>query len=175
MIQLRTERLRIFPLSAAQLTLLTISRHALEQSAGLQLSTFELNADDSFLREFSEAITHYILPRVCENPHVYEWFTHWLIVSQAQNITIGGIGAAGPPDASGQVMIGYFIDRKFEGRGFASEAVKGFTGWLLAHPAVKSVIADTPVTNTGSQRVLRKNGFELIGPTEEGLRWQLKT
>ncbi|WP_460636748.1 GNAT family N-acetyltransferase [Larkinella harenae] len=149
-----------------------MSRSVLETSMGLTVSTFELNADSSFIREFEEAIEPFIIPNIAAYPEHWLWYTHWLIVHREYNLTIGGMGAAGPPNADGQVMIGYFIDRKFEGQQYTTEAVTCFLNWIFQHPDVTTVVADTPAEHFASQRVLQKNGFELVGEVEEGLRWQ---
>jgi RimJ/RimL family protein N-acetyltransferase len=71
-------------------------------------------------------------------------------------------------------MLGYFIDKKFENAGFATEALGRLLDWVLLNPAVQSVAADTLVNGLASQRVLQKNGFQPAGPSEEGLRWVRK-
>lgn len=167
-----SNRLQLIPLSLTDLYQLLISRSALETSLGLTLSNFELSADDAFIREFEDAIEPYIIPHVAAHPDHWRWYTHWLIVHREQNLTIGGIGAAGLPDENGQVMIGYFVDRKFEGQQYTTEAVDCFLHWIFRDSGVKTVIADTPTEHVASQRVLQKNGFRLLGEVEEGLRWQ---
>jgi len=108
------------------------------------------------------------------DPNDYEWYSHWIIILKEENLTIGGIGANGLPDSNGEVIIGYYIDKKYEGRGFATEALQAFVGWMILNQDVKCVIADTLVNNLASQRVLQKNVFVLRGPVEEGLRWEKK-
>lgn len=158
-------------LSLEEVTILSESRNKLESFLGLHSSNLQLNADDSFLEELSSAISGYILPMVKANPSNYQWFTHWLIVNKLENITIGGIGCNGLPDENGQVMIGYYIDKKYENKGYATEATNCLLQWLLKNPDLKSVIADTLTDGIQSQKVLQKAGFTLVGPVEEGLRW----
>jgi ribosomal-protein-alanine N-acetyltransferase len=169
-----SDRLRLLPLSLEQLKLLAKGRKVLEEALNLPYSNFELSADKSFMEEFDQAIEHYIISRVEANPENAEWFTHWLITETESGISIGGIGASGTPDENGMVMIGYFIDRKFEGLGYATEAVGRFTEWILQNPEVKLVVADTPILHVASQKVLGNNNFVLLGEVEEGFRWQLE-
>ena len=169
-----TKRLRLMPLSYEQLLLLAASRHQLEEHLGLTRSDFTLNAPDSFLLEFDYVIKNVFLEKVRENPEKYQWHTHWLIIDNATNLTVGGMGAGGETDANGQNMIGYFIDGKFEGKGYATEAVIQFTNWMFeADPKLKTVIADTLTDGIASQKVLQKAGFIFDSRVEEGLRWKL--
>lgn len=170
----QSDILRLIPLNSDQLILLSKGRHNLENSLDLDLSNLELNADSDFLEEFSNFVNDEFITMVRSHEKNFEWYTHWLIVHEELNLTIGGIGANGLPDETGQVMIGYYIDKKFEGKGFATEAVKLFLNWMTESNIVglKVVIADTLITGLGSQKVLLKNGFEFAGTVEDGFRWQ---
>ena len=78
----------------------------------------------------------------------------------------------GLPDENGQVLLGYYIYGKFEGKGYMTEALVVFLEWIFLNPDVKLVVADTLEDGYGSQKVLKKNGFVFAGPSDEGLRWQ---
>jgi [ribosomal protein S5]-alanine N-acetyltransferase len=172
---IQTNRLRLIPLSYDQLQALSVSRQKLEKLLGLSISDFKLNAPDSFLEEFNDVIQHIFLQKVTENPQAYLWYTHWIIVENESNLTIGGMGARGETDANGENMIGYFIDQKSEGKGYATEAVIHFCEWMFQQDrALKTVLADTLADGLGSQRVLQKAGFIFDSAVEEGLRWRLK-
>ncbi|MBK7884955.1 MAG: GNAT family N-acetyltransferase [Chitinophagaceae bacterium] len=170
---IKSDRLSLWALSYEQVIALSNNRNNLEKSIGLFLSTFELNADENFLNELAEALNSHIAPMIKKNVAFYEWYTHWLIVDEQQKLTIGGIGGTGLPDANGEVMIGYFIDKKFEKQGYATEALNSFVKWLFQNNDLLAVIADTPVDNFGSQRVLQKAGFKRIGEVEEVIKWKL--
>lgn len=172
MTSLLSNRLQIIPLSLTDLEQFALSRTALEISRGLTVSTFELNADDSLKAELDQAIEQYVIPHVKAHPTTWFWYTHWIIVHRELNLTIGGLGVTGPPDADGQTLIGYFIDRKFEGQQYTTEAVGCFLDWIFEQPGVKAVLADTPAEHLASQRVLQKNGFVWVGEVEEGVRWR---
>ncbi|HEY1038727.1 MAG TPA: GNAT family N-acetyltransferase [Bacteroidia bacterium] len=175
MLHLYTDRLRLVPLTLEQLKILSGGRNSLERSMGLILSDFVLNADDSFMEEFQLAIDTHCIPKVTENPDNYLWFTHWLIVHRSLDLTIGGIGVDGLPNESGEVMIGYYIDKKFEGQGLAAEALAGMIKWLFENESVKSIIADTQEDNLASQKVLRRNGFVFESRVDEGYRFRLRS
>ncbi|WP_234735413.1 GNAT family N-acetyltransferase [Tellurirhabdus bombi] len=124
------------------------------------------------MQEFDEATAAYIIPKMEQMPERANWLTHWLIIHQQENRTIGGIGVSGFPDCEGATMMGYFIDRRYEGQGYATEAVSCLLKWLFACPDLQSVVADTLLDGIGSQTVLQRNDFFLEGRTEEGLRWR---
>ncbi|GAB3907283.1 hypothetical protein GCM10028803_40750 [Larkinella knui] len=172
MTSLFSKRLQLIPLPLTDLDQLAISRTTLETARGLEISDLKLSGDYDFMAEFQDALPQYIIPGVIAHPDDWFWYTHWLIVHRELNLTIGGIGVAGTPDADGQTLIGYFMDQRFEGRQFTTEAVACFLEWIFEHPDVKTVVADTPAHHIASQRVLQKNGFLLVGDVEEGVRWK---
>jgi hypothetical protein len=174
MFPLTSNRLRLIPLTIDQLQLLARGRDQLEASLELSVSDMDFDDGHGFMEEFRAVIPSYVIPAVAAHPDHFAWYTHWLVVHRALNLTIGGLGMTGLPDAEGQVMLGYFIDKKFENTGYATEAVGCLLDWVFLNPAVQAVAADTLVEGLGSQRVLRKNGFQPAGPTEEGLRWVRK-
>lgn len=84
------------------------------------------------------------------------------------------VGAVGIMPESGRchnAEIGYFIDRNFHGRGFASQALRLAEEYALAHlPWIRRFQAFIVVENHASVKVVRKAGF-----AEEGvLRAYLK-
>lgn len=172
MFSIYSQRLQLLPLPLSHLQLLQQSRSKLEEALQLHPSNLEIGGPIDFLKEFEDALEHFMLPKVAEHPEEYLWFTHWLIIHRDLNCIIGGIGGTWMPKEEGQVMIGYFIDKKFERQGYATEATQAFTAWIFSQPEVKTIIADTLEGGFDSQRVLQKNGFERFGTTEEGLRWK---
>ena len=59
--------------------------------------------------------------------------------------------------------IHYGIGVPFWNQGYASEAVKLATNWLLSHDAVQSVWTAVDIENSKTHRVLEKAGFEKDG------------
>ncbi len=171
---LQSTDLTLIPLNLDHLQLLAAGREHLERFLNLTPTVFELS-DPDFLGQFTESVTSYLLPQVAAHPDTFEWHTNWLIIDTVSRQIIGGIGVSGLPDGSGQTMIGYFIDKKFEGKGLATQAVQLFTGWLFQNKKLQSVIADIPDGHLGSQRVLEKSHFKYTGPVEDGHRWTLRT
>jgi [ribosomal protein S5]-alanine N-acetyltransferase len=174
MIQISSERLCLYALTLPHLHMLSKARIDLESALDLRPGNLKVGNDSSFLDMFQLALDEFVIPAVSKcNETTYAWFTHWLIVDKQQQVTVGGIGASGWPDNTGSTMIGYFIDKQQEGRGFATEAVQSLVYWMQSNPTLISIYADTPEDNIASQKVLQKSGFMLEGPIDEGLRWRL--
>lgn len=76
-------------------------------------------------------------------------------------ITLDGrlVGSIGSFVLEGETEVTYWVDRSVWGRGVASRAL----GLLLDEVAVRPVRARAASDNTGSIRVLRKAGFEVVG------------
>jgi [ribosomal protein S5]-alanine N-acetyltransferase len=170
MTTIHTERLKLLPLTFSQLELYLENQTALARSLGLVED--ELDIDREFWQESSQDIKNFIFPMFAENPDKAAWFTLKLIIFQEEMRIAGGIGG-GLPNEKGEVQIGYFIDKRYENRGFATEATQGLMQWIFQNPGAQAVIADTLKDGFASQRVLQKCGFVFQNETEEGnLRWR---
>jgi len=89
-------------------------------------------------------------------------FGVYKLVPRTHGHIIGTAGFYGPPDASGEVTIGYGMVEPEWGRGYGTEAVAGLVAICRAHGGVTVINADTSLDNVGSQRVLEKNGFRKL-------------
>lgn len=105
-----------------------------------------------------------------ENPDGVGWAT-WYFVLRTQDlgerIAIGNGGFKGKPSRDGSVEVGYSLMEQFQGRGFATEAVRGLLKWAFDHPQVNRIIAETYPEILASIRVLEKNGFTPAGKSSE--------
>lgn len=70
-------------------------------------------------------------------------------------------------------MVGYGLDVRYHGKGYATEALLALVEWGFSHGALKTIIADTPVENIPSQRVLVKNKFEVYNRDQHLIHWRL--
>jgi RimJ/RimL family protein N-acetyltransferase len=102
-----------------------------------------------------------------ENPFYMDWFCDWSI-ALSDGTVVGGICLKGPPRDNKRVEIGYEIFDKYQGNGYATEAVSGFCKWIFGNPDVFCICAQTIEGNFCSQKVLIKNGFRRNGYLEEG-------
>ncbi|MES2796858.1 MAG: GNAT family N-acetyltransferase [Bacteroidota bacterium] len=161
LIEIESNFLRLIPLDNRLLTIWnTEGRHQMEIILGLNPSDWEVD----FLHETEtkNALQNFWIPQTHLNPDNFYWYSNWEIVLIETNSSIGGIGFAGFPE-KGSTVIGYTIDKKFHNRGFATEALNCLLDWAFMDPTLKIVLADTPIDNYPSQKVLIKNGFKRIG------------
>lgn len=70
-------------------------------------------------------------------------------------------------------MVGYGLDVRYHGKGYATEALQALVEWGLSHDALNQIIADTPVENIPSHRVLIKNNFETYSRDQDLIHWRL--
>ncbi len=84
----------------------------------------------------------------------------WLITIKPDGPPIGAISCR--PDGH-RAEIGYVLNRRYWGRGYATEAARRVMEWLFTDGAIWRVWATCDVDNLASARVLEK-----IGMTREG-------
>jgi RimJ/RimL family protein N-acetyltransferase len=76
---------------------------------------------------------------------------------------IGSIGFHAPPDASGQVEVGYRVEPEFRRQGVATEVVGSLFEWAWREHGITRFRASTSPDNIASQGVLAKFGFLRTG------------
>ena len=84
-----------------------------------------------------------------------------------QGTLIGAGGFKAPPDANGEVELGYAVVSSYQRRGLASEAVRGMLAFGFANPDVDVISAHTLVGLTPSIGVLDNTGFHYVGVAED--------
>lgn len=108
-----------------------------------------------------------------QNPDQWEWHAIW-IIELNDGTHIGDLCFKGL-DSNGVTEIGYGILEKYQGQGYATEAVRAALRWAFQNPNVTAIEAETEDDNAASKRVLEKCGFianGIIG--KEGPRYALK-
>lgn len=108
-----------------------------------------------------------------QHPGARLWYTAWSIVLPGGK-PVGDICFKGPPNELGEVEIGYGILDEFQGRGYATEAVRAMCSWGFSMPGCYFIQAQTEEGNRASERVLEKCGFEHAGVGSEGNLWEIK-
>lgn len=136
-----TPRMTIYPASDAEMRQL-IDR---EQDAELK-------------QAYSEMLAGCI-----EKPEQRLWYTAWFLTLPGGE-RIGDLCFKGL-SPEGAAEIGYGLLPEYEGKGYATEAVRAMTEWALQQPGVCQIEAETEPDNTASQRVLEKAGFLPTGIT----------
>lgn len=172
MFHLESDRLALVPITRAQIDIFFSHPEQLIIQDSYKVRSFEINSEHDFVGEFYHALREYVIPRIDKDPDNWYWYTFWFICDKESRWVAGSMGINGPPDENGETLVGYFVDRRFENRGYTTEALQLLVEWLAGQPGARAIIADTLAPFNASQRVLQKNGFTLVGEVEEGLRWR---
>ncbi|MFZ4236568.1 GNAT family N-acetyltransferase [Streptomyces murinus] len=96
-------------------------------------------------------------------------FTSFTLVRTEDGRAVGALGFHGAPDEDGRVEIGYNLVEEARGQGYATEALRALSRWALAREDVRTLYARAQKTNTASQRVLVRAGFEPAGAIDDRL------
>ena len=92
-----------------------------------------------------------------------------VIVERSSKSVIGSINLKGPPNADGDVEIGWGLVESSRNRGYALEAAATVLAWVVRQPGVSSVSATVPDDNLRSQRLATKLGLVRTGETRRDL------
>lgn len=88
----------------------------------------------------------------------------WIIERKEDGDLFGVIDVVGYCD-DGSPEIGYLSRRKFWGNGYMTEALGAVTEYLFSE-GFPSIVVEAIVYNAGSNRVIQKNGYTLVGQRE---------
>lgn len=83
------------------------------------------------------------------------------LVGSASERLVGCIGIVHPGQQP-EPEVKYAFHKEFWGQGLATEAVGAILSWFRSQGHLDPVMATVAPGNTGSQNVLRKNGFHLV-------------
>lgn len=164
---IKTERLRLVPLTAGQLALWAGNVPALEKELRVTYG------GEAVTGEFASIVRGQI-PLVEAHPAQWLYHTFWLAVRPEEAIAVGSLCFKGGPDDGGSVEIGYGIGPCWQDRGYATEAAVALCGWALAQQGVKRVRAETEKHNAASQRVVQKIGMTFTHETSTAYWWAVE-
>jgi RimJ/RimL family protein N-acetyltransferase len=86
------------------------------------------------------------------------------VIRNADDKVIGGVGADNlDPNSDYKAEIGYWLAKPYWGTGIMTEALGAFIDYAFAKFDLVKLVAHVFELNTGSARVLEKNGFKLEG------------
>lgn len=90
---------------------------------------------------------------------------NYAICRSSDGAFVGGIGLKPLKDVEARTIeLGYWLGREHWGRGYAGEAVAGFTAWAFStFPDLLRVEASVYEGNSASEAVLKKAGFQFEG------------
>lgn len=157
-----SSRLQLIPLDNSLLRIWRqFGREAVEKELNLVSNNIAL--EKFYAKEMDDALINFWLPMTHKFPLDFRWYTNWEIILTASSCSIGGIGLSGLPDNQGTTEIGYALDEKFRGNGYAAEAVGALANWAFQDSGLRMLRAETPCENVASQRVLHVNNFIQTG------------
>jgi ribosomal-protein-alanine N-acetyltransferase len=166
--ELKTERLILMPLSEGRLRLYLEDANGLEAALNLSLSRAVLTD------RVQRAIRMKLAKMAAIHESLHPWYTYWLLVVPALGLGAGMVGFKGCPDDRGEVEIGYGIDPAVQHQGYMTEAVRAMIGWAFQDPACRAVVArDTKKWNIASQRVLAKAGMTVYEESDDAQCWRI--
>ena len=157
---IRTERLLLSPATEDQLMAELLSPAALSQALNVEVT-------GEWPPQFYDAdAVRYTLEHLRANPGENDWGFYYVVLPKRDEgpaTVIGAAGFKGPPDANGEVELGYGIIPAQQRRGFATEAVRGMTKFAFEDARVRTVVGQTIPSLVGSIGVLEKAGFDFDG------------
>lgn len=99
----------------------------------------------------------------------------YFFVSLSKKSLLGNGGFASPPNALGEVEIGYEIAPIFQNKGFATAAASALRDLAFSRPEVNAVVAHTLAEENASNAVLKKIGMSKVAELldqEVGMVWK---
>lgn len=97
----------------------------------------------------------------------------WLFRYKAERMIVGAASFTGPPNAVGEVELGYQIVPPHRRRGLTVEGCAVLVDWAFCDSATTAVVADCGEDNLASVRTLEKLGFVHERVTRGRLYWRL--
>lgn len=96
-----------------------------------------------------------------DKAHSYSW------VMDVDDVIVGTIGAY--DYECGRIEVGFSVVQGWQGRGFATEALRTVLVYLTENEGISCVTAWCAAENAGSRRVLEKAGMQLVGTKKDDL------
>ena len=93
---------------------------------------------------------------------------YWVITLPKEDRAIGGVSCRIVQDSA---EVGFLLNRRYWGNGFATDAARAVVEWVLSIPSVRRVWATCDTENLASARVLEKAGLSREGTLR---RWVVR-
>ena len=97
----------------------------------------------------------------------------WLFRYTVERMIVGAASFTGPPNAAGEVELGYQIVAAHRRRGLTVEGCAALVAWAFHDSATTAVVADCGTENTASIRTLQKLGFRHERTARDRHYWRL--
>lgn len=91
----------------------------------------------------------------------------WVMDANGDDVVAGTIGAYDYDND--QIEVGFSVGKAWQGRGFATEALKTILEYLTENEGIHRVTAWCAADNIGSRKVLEKSGMQLVSTDMGGL------
>lgn len=164
---LASRRLKLRPLSLAQLTTYMKANDKLEKELGINPGGRIIAPEVKDMFEF------YSFPKMkLASEEARLFLTFWIVIDIESNQIVSELGFKGTPDQNSEVEIGYGTFPHQERKGYMTEAVGIVCKWALSRIDVRGVLAETDMRNAASIRVVQKNGFVQFAETNKMLWWR---
>jgi RimJ/RimL family protein N-acetyltransferase len=89
---------------------------------------------------------------------------------------IGTLGGFRRAENAAECEVGYGVLADFRSLGYATEGIQALIAWILSHPEIRSISAQTSPRLPASLRIMEKCGMRFVGPGDgEGTvryRWE---
>ncbi|WP_428229483.1 GNAT family N-acetyltransferase [Flavobacterium sp.] len=138
-----------------------IIRQFLPQEQQIFLALFEDHQVTQYLPNTSPERYAEMFTELLEN-YEKKNLSRWAIFDTTNNNFIGMCVARIFAYNTHQIEIGYVLRRAYWGKGIATEVCKAMTQYSFANTNTKEVVAITDLSNSGSQNVLQKAGFQRL-------------
>lgn len=116
--------------------------------------------------EYDTEAQEFFLGRLLEGgDDVVGWYGWYALAEDRGSqrpVLIAAGGFLGPPDANGDVEIGYSVHAQWRRQGFAKELVHDLVTFALENRLVRRIVAHTTTENVASCEVLRTCGFSAL-------------
>lgn len=156
----RTSRLDLAPLGSEAIDALLAGEGA--RAERLTGARFRQAAPPPYMADAFPVVRD----RLRAHPSEARWW-NWVIVIRESTEAVGSVAFGGPPGPDGAVLVGYAMYPEYEGRGYATEAVRALVAWAFGQPGVREVRALAPVWNTPALRVAENVGMRPVAAEED--------
>ncbi|WP_397538534.1 GNAT family N-acetyltransferase [Rummeliibacillus pycnus] len=93
--------------------------------------------------------------------------SYYYLIKDTKGSILGRINVVDIEQSKGHGYLGYRVGQSNNGKGVASKALKLLKEIILDEGIANQLSAKTTINNLGSQKVLEKNGFNLVNKNDE--------
>ncbi|WP_288444831.1 GNAT family N-acetyltransferase [uncultured Chryseobacterium sp.] len=136
-------------------------------------SDAEANKFQGWIPESLEEVESFIQRNTTEFNQPESWY-QLLITDQETKAVIGDIGIHFIGDENVQVELGITLNTSFQGKGYASEALKGIIDFLFNDLQKHRITASVDPDNTASLQLMERIGLRKEGHFVKSLFWKNK-